>query len=250
MIDHLSYSSMSAYMRCPKQFYYSRVEQPPWPIYTSHYLFLGSTVHKILDDYFKARIAGHPMSIAETVAAFEQDFDDRTMLHESSTGVDWKNQDEAYIKDLGSLLLGNYLRSPAAVRLIPVQTEFTFNRVLGGIPITGRVDLIDSLGRIVDFKVTKKAKSQRAADKDLQPTFYAAGFGGPIEFNYHFILKQLNTEVVVVKTQRTQSDIDYLANELMPGVWNGIQQGLFPPCDPGNWLCDPRYCDYWHICKG
>lgn len=248
VIDHLSYSSMSAYMRCPRQFHYSRIGKLPCP--TSHYLFTGSTAHKTLDDYFKAKMAGQPISPEQAVKNFERDFDNRVVLRGSSEGVDWKNQDEPYIRDLISLIIRNYLDSSIAQQLNPIQSEFTFDRVLNGIPITGRVDLIDDLGRVVDFKFTKKAKSQRDADKDLQPTFYAAGFGGPIEFVYHFILKKLSLDIVEIKTQRTQADIDYLANELMPGVWEGIQQGLFPPCDPGNWLCDPRYCDYWQVCKG
>ena len=32
-------------------------------------------------------------------------------------------------------------------------------------------------------------------------------------------------------------------------VWKGIEAGVFPE-NPSTWKCNPRYCEYWPICRG
>lgn len=246
-VDHLSYSGLSSFLRCGRHFYYSRVERMQHPV--AYWLFLGQTVHKALQVHYRGILDEDRKSEEEVLGFYADAFDERLFLSEWATGIDWKDQAEGPMKDLGIVLLRRYLRSPHS-QFEPLQVEFEWEREVGGVPTVGRIDVIDAKGRLIDFKVTKREKSQEAADDDLQPTFYAMGMGGPITFSYHFVLKHVDPEIEVVHTTRSRADVAWLEEEILPTAWETIQAGMFQPCDTGHWLCAPKYCEFWGNCRG
>jgi hypothetical protein len=96
----------------------------------------------------------------------------------------------------------------------------------------------------------------------MQPVFYLAAlnqagydsrFAGfdsnpDLAFRHYVFVKTKTPKVQIWETTRTVSDLFWLFG-LISDVWQAIDRGAFPP-NPGTWKCSPRYCEYWHLCRG
>ena len=51
-----------------------------------------------------------------------------------------------------------------------------------------------------------------------------------------------------LESTRGPNDFFVLVNRVQV-VWAQIKTGLFPPCDPGFWMCQEAYCGYYKSCK-
>jgi len=250
-IDHLSYSQISSYMLCPRQYYFSRVVKKPFV--ESYWPYLGKVGHYTVAEYFRGKRDGEQMSRDQLKAMFADQFDSRMLLHERAEGIDWKDLNEGNVKDMGIILIDAFLESSAA-DISPVDIEFEWEVTVDvdgeSVPILGRVDMIDESGRVIDWKFSKRKMSQRKADRALQPTVYALGMGGPITFAYGFVLKHIEPKVKFVETYRSNYDLSWVRDEIIPWTWRMITDEIFPPCDPSTWICQEKYCDHFDICRG
>ena len=119
--------------------------------------------------------------------------------------------------------------------------------------ISGRLDLADDAGRIVDFKTAARRKSQDDADTSVQLTIYSAA---------HKLIKgrpatgvRLDTVIVqktkvdrqVLESERTVHDYEAVARRVNTIVAS-IEAGHFPPAPPGAWWCSPKWCGYYNSC--
>ena len=95
-------------------------------------------------------------------------------IDDAAVEIDWGDDTPAHVKDTGLIALRAYLAELApTVRPASVQREFTFALA----PelewtLTGRLDLEDADGDVIDIKVKKRHVAQADADSDPQPSLY------------------------------------------------------------------------------
>jgi hypothetical protein len=142
-----------------------------------------------------------------------------------------------------------------------VEWEFKIPLDKLGIDFVGRVDLVaDSMTGepnpgeskiVVDWKTARRSFGRSEAQTSLQLTAYSMA--------YLKKYKVLPAGVVIdelcerkKKTERTGPFISYrtildvqaLLNRIVEGR-RQIASGIFPPCNPGEWWCSPRWCGYF-----
>jgi len=119
------------------------------------------------------------------------------------------------------------------------------------VPFRGTLDLITEDHLIIDFKTTSQKWSQEKADGLLQPTFYwfmakAEGIS-PNKFVFKILIKKSHPEVQTLETTRTEEDLWALIQRARVLI-QAIEKGVFPPTNPENWWCSPRFCGYYATC--
>lgn len=260
-LDHLSASSLAKFWRCPEAWrahYLARVRGPE-----SAELRRGWVVDAAIEAHFKALLAtgeALPQRDIEDIyaAAWQRRIDD------AAVAIDWGDDTPEHVKDTGLIALRAYLAELApTVRPTSVQREFAFALA----PelewtLTGRLDVEDADGDVIDVKVKKRHVAQADADSDPQPGLYLlerALAGRPAaRFLYHSVnpnAKQAKTKVVPTRRSRAQLEafvgrvlataraIDGLYRQFGPG-------GPWPLADPTHWCCSPRFCAAWTHCPG
>ena len=149
------------------------------------------------------------------------------------------------------------------VRPASVQREFAFKLAPDlEWALTGRLDLEDADGDVIDIKVKKRHVAQADADSDPQPTLYLlerALAGRPAaRFLYHSVnpgAKQAKTKIVPTARSRAQLQA-FVARVLATArAIDGLYcqfgaQGPWPLADPTHWCCSPRFCAAWAHCPG
>ena len=137
----------------------------------------------------------------------------------------------------------------------PMMVEQTVRIELPGKrDLLGVIDLADDQHRIVDFKTSKRKKSQNEADESIQLTVYAAAYQGitgtpPSEVRLDTLVntKSRGTERQVLTSNRSRADIVALANRIN-AVSQAVESGAFVPAAMGIWQCSEKFCGYWRSC--
>lgn len=255
-LDYLSYSRLKRFSRCPRSYYYHYVKKVPRPL--AGWLFLGSCAHEAIGYNFEQKVKSRKDLPLEQVKDFFSDRWEAQDLNASrpkysdsaeATGIDWKGQDPGLLKDVGLAVISKYHTKKApTIQPVVVEMEFSTASPVGP-KLVGRVDLIDDKSTVIDLKTAERKPNQKHLDSDLQPTFYAAGLGGAINFDFHYMIKKANTEVIEYHTKRTEEDIRFLIEEYLPPIVESIEKGIFVP-NVGGWHCSPKYCEFYDICQG
>ena len=223
----------------------------------------GWVVDAAIEAHFKALLAtgeALPRHDIEDIyaAAWQRRIDD------AATEIDWGDDTPEHVKDTGLIALRAYLAGLApTVQPTSVQREFAFALA----PelewtLTGRLDVEDADGDVIDVKVKKRDVAEADADSDPQPGLYLlerALAGRPAaRFLYHSVnpnAKQAKTKIVPTRRSRAQLEafvgrvlataraIDGLYRQFGPG-------GPWPLADPTHWCCSPRFCAAWTHCPG
>jgi len=238
-IDHLSYSAINRFLKCPVSWYHHYVRGISTPL--PSWLYLGQKVHKALEFHYKEKMKGTAPSIDRTTEFFAEVFGDG-----GGPDVAWRNFDPSETLDLGTLMIYQYLTNEGA-DIEPVVVEMEWSREIEGVNIVGRTDLIDSRGVVIDWKTVSKPARAGRENEDLQPTVTALGMGGGIDFEFHYIVKTVPPSCDIRRTSRSQRDIDRLYNSVIVPMIRAIKAEVFMPT--AGWACSPKYCEFWDICE-
>jgi hypothetical protein len=139
----------------------------------------------------------------------------------------------------------------------PVGVEERLYAIINGIPVIVIIDLDDN-GIIKDFKLSRRAKSEKDALNSLQLSFYAAiknaSRAGFISCPFPDLSKKkIKTDIKEVIVQKNSGDRQW-AIEVVGSVFKSIvlstRENHFYLCDPASWKCSETYCDWWPICRG
>jgi hypothetical protein len=260
-LEHLSASSLARFWRCAESWrahYLARVRGPE-----SADLRRGWAVDAAIEAHYKAILAtgeALPQRDIEDLyaAAWQRRIDD------ARVEIDWGDDSPADVKDAGLVAVRAYLSELApSVRPVSVQREFDFALA----PelewtLTGRMDLEDADGSVIDLKVKKRHVAQADADSDPQPSLYLleralAGRPAP-RFLYHSMnptAKQAKTKVVA--THRTRAQLEAFVGRILATARaiDGLHrafgpEGPWPLADPTHWCCSARFCAAWASCPG
>lgn len=250
MIDHLSPTQISMFLRCPKQWEYRYVKGIKIP--PSGAMVLGSAYHEGLAERFKYVIRRREQPAPSLVidafdTAFERIRSEHLVKDEEENlpfdDIQWE-QDPDYLKDMGIELVQAYDKGVAPY-VAPVTVEEREVIIVGDVPIHLITDLTTKT-KTIDHKVKGRRFSEDDLRQSLQGTIYYMATMKPLEF--HVALKTKTPTIIIQPTSRSKDDESFCARQIRK-VWQATQTGIFPPNDQG-WHCNEKWCGYWNLCKG
>lgn len=245
-VTHLSFSSVSTFLRCPRQWAYSYLEglrRPPGVA-----LIKGSAVDKAAAHNFRQKIDSHEdlpkndvLEVAED--AFRQDVD----RNGGVTEIVWDGTNQAKAID-STISLTSIHMTMHAPYIQPVTVQEELRRQLpGGRDFLGFIDYVKDDGTIGDVKTGNRRMGQDAADSDLQPSAYGYLKGEPIAFEFARLIDTGTRRYEeVVETGRDERAIHWFEG-LVEDVSLAIDAKAYPP-NPNGWHCSPKFCGYWQRC--
>lgn len=245
-VDHISHSSISTFLRCPRQWAFAYLEglrRPPGVA-----LIKGSAVDKGLSFNLEQKIASRvdlPKSdvLEVTEDAFRADVD-RNGGHSE---IDWNGGNMA--KGLDSAIgLTDLHMTRHAPHIQPSHVQLELHRTLpDGRDFVGHLDFIEESGVVGDWKTGGKRMGQSAADSDQQPHAYAYLLDRPIDFTfYRAIDTGTRRDTEVLTTGRDNVAVAWY-EESAKEVSAAINSGIFPPNTNG-WHCSPKFCGFYAGC--
>jgi len=249
MIDHLSPSQISMFLRCPKQWefrYVKGIKIPP-----SGAMVLGSAYHEGLAERFKYVLAHEEQPELEYALdmfdlSFERIKAEHIALEDEESlpfdEIEWETK-PGELKDMGVKLLTAYEKG-IAPHILPTSVEDKETLNIDGIPLVTITDLTTP-DRIIDHKVKGRRFSEDDLRQDIQATGYWVTKGKPLDF--HVALKTRKPAIEIQRTSRTDDDAQNFY-ELVTKVWQAIQTGVFYP-SPVGWHCNEKWCGYWNLCR-
>jgi hypothetical protein len=121
-----------------------------------------------------------------------------------------------------------------------------------GLPLQGTIDVLTTDQWLPDLKTAEKSKGLKEADHSLQLTFYAGLVAHqtgtwPRKVSLEILVNNKEPKLQSLTTSRGPEDWRNLLQRIYLMVTQ-IEAGLFPPCDPGAWICSPFWCGYFWTC--
>lgn len=256
-IDHLSYSSISTYLSCPRYWRFKYIDRVPTA--TTPALVFGSAFHETIESYI-ARGAGRAGGLDVTSMWL-------THWHlalEKNPCIEWGQDTPEALCNEGLRMLQHPEISSVlqAIEALPLDNggvaieQKVELRVPGvPVPVVGYIDLIEKDGLPADFKTSARSWSAARAQGEIQPVFYLAALnqnGWPLprglQFRY-FVFVKTKTPQIQMWTVEHEPGMLFWLFGLIGEVWQAIDRGAFPP-NPTTWKHSPQYCEYWDLCMG
>jgi putative RecB family exonuclease len=254
---HWSYSSLAQYLRCPRQYYFERVQCLP-RLSCSAGQALGTAVHAALAAYHEGLRCDRPLSPECIQRAFLESWCDREQ-QESVVFRDGENREGLLALGIG--LLDAYLEEPPPVNILAVERPLIVPLFNGHgdyleKPLVAVLDLIlrDRAGpRVVDFETVGRSISVSDVNTSLQTTcyFHAAriAYGEPVSFEFAVLVKRKAPRLQRVETSRTDADSNRLG-DLVESVERAIAAEAFHASE-SSFNCSPcpfrRSCREWGL---
>jgi hypothetical protein len=203
----------------------------------------GSAVHQAIEVNFREKVTTkEDLDPLGVVAVF------RDLWHEQAEQAEFRaDEDPVAVGKMGEQLVAKYM-DEAASWIQPAAVELDVAGEIGGVPVRGKVDLLDEEGCIVDLKTSARKPSGISPDYAFQlATYRQITPGASGEARLDTLVK--TKAVQLVRQAYTVSEQDIRAVEVMyPLVQHGIASGLYFP--NRQWLtCSQRSCCYWRQCE-
>lgn len=247
-LDHLSYSSVSAYLSCGQSWYYRYVEKIPTP--TAPELVFGSAVHNTVERYIQTK---QPLLDVWNECWAKQ--------VESEQAIEWGASTAEEFANDGVRLLGNakVQEGIAAVAAACGDTPTVERRIemyVPGvpIPIIGYIDIMDGQGMPADLKTSARSWTADRAQSELQSLFYLAALNQLGEtvpgwrFTHHILVKTKTPQLQTFEHSHSLGEMFWMMG-LIQRAWQGIERDVYL-MNPDSWKCDSKYCSYFHLCRG
>lgn len=253
---HLSASSIKDYIDCGMLYKLSRIDKLK-PEFRSDNLEFGSTIHRVLREYYLEKLNGYKLPLEELLELFELYWrsaaEDQTDIRYS------EGKDFLVLLSEGKALLTAFYESlpDNNFKVLAIEEPFKFTINSLPIPLIGILDLVeedaDGIVIITDWKTTSRAYSKTEIDANLQMTLYHLAVKSNGYHDREIILRL----DCLIKTKKARFDQYYTARSIIDEnrlikkirmVWEGISKEIFIPNDT-SWRCQncayKCYCDEW-----
>lgn len=261
-LDHLSYSSISAYLDCPENWRRKYIAKEPTQ--SSPALAFGSAFHGTIEKLVVNQTPEiNPLSIYPEHAIYHEKSLWQIEFEKATTGqsIFWGLDTPEAIYNDGIRMFSNPLILSELKKIAPGIDEQGHKierqvelRVPGvPVPIIGYIDIILDDGTPADFKTSAKSWTDDKAQESLQSLFYLAAMnqmGIPVNWKFKHIVfvKTKEPKVQMLEHSHKPGELFFLF-DLISRVWRGIEHEVFP-MNPGTWKCSEKYCDFWGDCRG
>ena len=244
-IDRLSATRVSMYTRCPAAYYFRyplNIVGPPPAV-----VVRGASFHKAIEHNYRQKVdtaIDEPLSVV--LDTFSDDFNERIREARLRDG-----EERGKIKDTGVAMLRCY-QSEIAEAVQPVEVEREFELEIGNKSwnFTGRLDLVDKSGCIIETKTTGKRLKKPKVDHILQVSGYWTFSESEHQIEHGARIDDaVGTKKPVTLSFPVEIDagkISFFLN-LIAQVAHGIENEVFFP-NRGNMLCSENWCYYWDRC--
>ena len=239
--EWLSPSQVNTYLTCPAKWYFRYLVGLSEP--GTGALALGKAFHAALATNFRRKLTSRrDMEPAD----IRQVFDEEWIL--ASEGAELREDEDATeLAALGEALVSAYV-SEAAGSIEPWAVEQGVEGEIAGVKVHGIVDVLETNGRVLNFKTATKRPKGIAAEHGLQLATYAMvtlGARGSCRLD---TVTKTKTVQVIQQTYEVDTEERRFAEALYPMVQDSIRNGVYPP-HRGSPLCSRRHCGYWRECE-
>ena len=250
MIEHLSYSSISAYLSCAASWQFKYIEHIKTPPAVE--LSFGSAFHATVEQF----VGGEHK--ADLIGLWADNWSKQIEKDSTDFGIGSPNE---YF-NIGVRLFtdDNVRRGILSIRADkdtngPKLERYVELRVPGvPIPVVGYIDIIAVDHVPCDFKTSARAWTSDKALNEVQPLFYLAalnqaGIETPdFRFRHYVFVKTKTPQFQAIEHTHNPAQLGWLFG-MIRKVWEGIEREVFPE-NPTGWKCSPDYCEFWHLCRG
>lgn len=247
-INHLSYSSITAYLDCPENWRRKYIAKEPTQ--SSPALVFGSAFHNTLE---KLVVDPKIDPLSMWGGAWEKALEGQSIFWGTETPEEIFNDgvrmfsNKELLDEVRKIKPG-YDEGGA---LIERKVEL---RVPGvPVPVIGYIDVILEDGTPADFKTSSRSWSDDKAQDSLQSLFYLAALNqAGVKINWKFqhviFVKTKVPKVQVIEHSHKPGELFFLF-EIVKRVWEGVTRNVYP-INPTTWKCTPKYCDFYANCRG
>ena len=236
---HLGYSRISSYLSCPKKYKYSYIDRIPYT--AGEPIRKGQAYHSVVEELLKAKQQGKEVSIERT-------------LKYAKACAEYEQLTEWGIK--GVIQAAEFYYHKLYPIHVPLEIESDFTIVRGGVKLTGRIDLVDASGFVIDHKFSYDIWSQDRAKQGVQPMIYQWAAHDVLEkripkfkykgFCYNIIRVYPSAMIQELAIPVCNSNISDWWEEQVADIANAIRKGVF--------LANPKieeckWCSYKDRCK-
>jgi hypothetical protein len=249
-LEHLSYSSISAYLMCAAGWNFKYIQK--LPASTSADLVFGSAFHNTVEDHLAGK--------GDLLQLWPGKFSEQV---EKNPVIDWKDGTQESYHNEGIRLLGHAdiiagikSISPAvnADGCLGIEQKVELHVPSVPLPIIGFIDVITADGVPGDFKTSSRSWSDDKAEGEMQPLFYLAALnqaGIPVPnwtFRHYVFVKTKTPQFQCIEHNHNPNQLMWLF-KMIGNVWKAIEAGVFPE-NPISWKCNPTWCEYFSACRG
>jgi putative RecB family exonuclease len=258
---HLSASAISDYLDCGLRYKFGRIDRLQ-PEFIADSLEFGTVIHRVLAQYYAAKMVGDRMLLKDIRKLFKKLWTDAAKDRDDIRYAEGKDFETLLMLGVDLLTAWYSKIEDYGYRILAIEEAFSFDLPNLPVPIVGAMDLVeeDESGTIVitDFKTSGKAYSADEIDRNMQMTLYqlaakSNGFADrEILLKFDCLIKTQTPKFEQYYTVRTEVDEKRLIKKI-GRVWEGILRGVFIPNDTG-WKhnnCPYRkVCDEWFLQGG
>jgi hypothetical protein len=253
-MDTISQSKANMFFRCAEQF--RRVYLDGERILPGIALHKGKSVHAGVEHENRIRAATGEDAPLDEVTDITRD----TFVHDVKEQGVFLAKEE--VGEKKSLLNASLTESIAMAKTYRNEVAPTYAEIAAveermvadiglGLPLVGVLDFTAD-GRITDVKTASKRWTAGRELYEIQPTFYRIlcrenGLGN-LPAGYVILSPAKDRiNVDVREAPRTNHDETILKRRLTV-MLSMIETGIFPPAEPGSWVCSPRWCGFYYDC--
>ncbi len=241
-----SYSQLTSFERCPRQYEYSfilRIPTPPEGVFS-----FGNTMHNTLLEFYRLVQQSKQATLFTeytedlSLERLLQIYEDKWLPY----GYESRAHMEARKARGREILMTFYDKFKHDIPRVEFL-EKAFKLKIGDVTVTGRIDRADKRSdgtlEIIDYK-TGKAKDQKKVDEDLQLAIYALATSQCFNLPASKLTLYFLDEDQKVTTEPTEERLEK-AKEKITALAAAINSSDFAPT-PGKQVCS--YCPYSKIC--
>ncbi|MBN2096763.1 UvrD-helicase domain-containing protein [Candidatus Peregrinibacteria bacterium] len=245
-ITNFSYSQLTTFERCPRQYEYSFILKIPTPPTAN--LSFGSTLHNTLLEFYRAVQQNKQASL---FTEYDDDLSLKKLLRiYEEKWIPYGYEGKAHMetrKERGKEILTKFYDKFKDDIPRVEYLEKSFKLKVGGYTISGRIDRADKLSdgtlEIIDYK-TGKSRSQKQVDEDLQLALYALATSQCFNQPASRLTLYFLDEDEVVTTEPDEKTLQKVEAQVKT-LGDAINESDFTPT-PDRYVC--KWCPYNKIC--
>jgi len=238
---HLSFSQIALYQKCPRQFYYRYVRGLKIP--PAGATVVGRACHRAVEHDLKTALE---KGTHESWSVLEDIYNLEFKALEKEAEWDEEKPEEAHKS--GKEVLKKY-----AIEILPaispaaVEEVFEIHLPTLSANLKGVIDLVDAEeNAVIDHKVAKRKFSDDKL-RSAQLTIYAMTKSLP-RAGFNVLVRTKKPQVQVLRKEVTLEDYYRTLGDILH-VADCIYKLAFPPTQQDSWVCSPKWCGYWDICR-
>lgn len=245
-ITTFSYSQLSTFESCPRQYQYQYIYKIPQP--TNGNLSFGSSMHNTLQEYYKLVGQSKQASLFEQ---FDTDLSlDRLLQIYEDKWIDLGYESRQHMelrKARGKEILTQFYEKFKHDIPKIKYLEKGFRLKIGDYTLSGRVDRADKQEdgtlEIIDYK-SGKTRTQKQVDSDLQLMIYALAARDCLGIPASLLTLYFLDDNEAVSTKPTEEKMEKAKDKIIE-LANLVNESDFTPT-PSSFVC--QFCPYRKIC--